>query len=351
MTPPSVGVIVPCYRYADVLEGCVMSALEQDGVDVHVLVIDDCSPDETPLVTAALTAGDARVQARRHAENQGLIPTANEGLRWAADFDYTVLISADDLLVPGALQRATTVMEKNPNVGMVYGRAPYAYVNQPLPDAGGRWRSTQIWRGERWIKLRCRSGYNCISSPEVVVRSSIQQQAGDYDPACYHTSDLNMWMRVAAISDIAFIRGVPQAIYRINPQGMLRSDPGHMVDFHNRKAAFDSFFDKCSHLLDNPAALRAMSGRAMARQALWRASRSYDQGRVEGPDAPPVEELVAFAQEVCPEVRRLREWHGFQLRRRIGAGRSLLFFPFIATGAAHRARLHLNRLRWKTRGI
>ena len=34
---PSVSVIVPCYRYADVLEGCVSSILEQEDVDVRVL--------------------------------------------------------------------------------------------------------------------------------------------------------------------------------------------------------------------------------------------------------------------------------------------------------------------------
>ena len=45
---PTVAVIVPCYRYADVLEGCVDSILTQRDVDVRVLIIDDCSPDDTP---------------------------------------------------------------------------------------------------------------------------------------------------------------------------------------------------------------------------------------------------------------------------------------------------------------
>jgi len=351
VTLPSVGVIVPCYRYADVLEGCVTSVLEQDGVDVRVLIIDDCSPDDTPSVVRALTRRDARVQSRRHSENQGLIATANEGLQWAAHSDYTVLLSADDLLVAGALRRATSIMDANPNVGMVYGRAPYAYAGRPLPTARGRWRGTQIWSGTDWIRLRCRAGHNCISSPEAVVRSSIQRTVGGYDAACYHTSDLNMWLRIAAVSDIGFIRGVAQAIYRINPQGMLRGDSGDMVDLRSRQAAFDSFFAECSHLLDDAAELQAMVGRTLARQALWRASRAFDRNLVEGPRALPVVELVAFAQEVSPEFRRLREWRGLQVRRSIGARRSLLFLPFLATGVVHRVRGHLNQLRWRTRGI
>jgi glycosyltransferase involved in cell wall biosynthesis len=351
MTRPSVGVIVPCYRYADVLEGCVTSVLEQEDVDVRILIIDDCSPDDTPAVAGAMTQLDPRVHSRRHRENQGLVATANEGLEWAADSDYTVLISADDVLVPGALARATTVLGIHPNVGMVYGRAPYWHAGRPRPDVRGRWHGTQVWPGADWIRLRCRAGHNCISSPEVVVRSSIQQAVGGYDPACYHTSDLNMWLRIAAVSDVAYIRGGAQAIYRVNPEGMLRGDPAHMADLYGRRDAFDSFFASSGHLLEDPERLRATAGRALARQALWRASRAFDRGITEGPDARPVDELIAFALEVYPEARRLREWWGLALRRRIGAGRSLLFVPFIATGAGHRALGHLRRLRWKARGI
>lgn len=351
MTRPSVGVIVPCYRYAQLLERCVASVLAQEGVDTRVLIIDDCSPDETPAVARRLMTADERVAVRRHGHNLGLIATANEGLQWAAEHDYTVLLSADDLLVPGALRRATLIMENESGIGMVYGRAPYAYEGRPLPQPGGRWRGTRRYEGADWIRRRCRNAHNCISSPEVVVRSSVQQAVGGYDPACYHASDLNMWLRIAAVADIGYVRGAAQAIYRVSQSGMLRSDADDMVDLRSRQAAFDSFFGSCADLLDDADELRAMVGRALARQALWRASRAFDRGLVDGPSALPVEELIAFAHEICPEVRRLREYHGLRLRRRLGAGRSLLFLPFVATGAAHRMRGRVEQLRWRLRGV
>jgi len=347
---PTVSVIVPCYRYAGLLEGCVDSVLAQEGVDVRVLILDDCSPDETPEVAGRIAARDPRVEYRRAERNQGLIPTANEGLAWA-DGDYVVLLSADDLLVPGALHRATSIMESKPGVGMVYGRPLFAPPDQPLPRPGGRWRGTDVWSGSDWIRRRCRTGHNCISSPEVVVRTSVHRAAGDYDARCFHTSDMNMWLRIAAISDIAYVRGTPQAIYRVHPGSMLRSRKGPMVDLHERRAAFDAFFESDGHRLADAARLRTMAARALARQALWQASRAYDRGLVDGPDALPVEELVAFALDVFPHARRLREWHGLQLRRRIGAGRSIWFPPFVATGAGHRLALHGRRLRWKLRGV
>ena len=116
-----VDVIIPCYRYGHFLRGCVESVLSQEGVDVRVLVLDDASPDHTAEVGEALAREDRRVTFRRHAANRGHIATYNEGLAWATG-DYTLLLSADDLLTPGALGRAVAVLEAHPEVVLAYGR-------------------------------------------------------------------------------------------------------------------------------------------------------------------------------------------------------------------------------------
>jgi hypothetical protein len=350
---PTVRVVVPCYRYAEELPGCVESLLRQRGVEVRVLIVDDASPDQTPTVAARLMEADERVEYRRHLRNAGLIATANEGLEWATEGgDYVVLISADDLLVPGALARAVEVMEREPGVGMVYGHAPYFEDGRPHPSRGRRWRGTKIWSGAEWIRLRCRSGHNCISSPEVVVRAHTQAAVGGYDPECTHASDLNMWLRIAAVSDIAYVQGTAQALYRVHADSMLRSamgsDDGAMTDLHERRTAFERFFAVAPRdpSLDLAGMERA-ARRALARQALWQASRGTDRAD----PTVPVEALIAFALDTCPEARDLREWRGMELRRKIGPGRSGKFPFFLATGALHRLRNHVGHLRWRLSGV
>jgi hypothetical protein len=344
-TGPSVSVIVPCYNYGHLLTGCVASVLEQSDVEVSLLVIDDCSSDDSFEVATRLAAGEDRVELRRHSRNKGLIATANEGLLWAKG-EYVVLLSADDLLTPGALRRATTVMSEHPNVGLVYGRALRTTENSPLVPLGGHSRSTKIWRGADWIRTRCRSGHNCIASPEAVVRTSVQRAVGGYDPGCQHTSDLNMWLRIASVADVAFIRGTPQAIYRVHEDSMWRTHDSPMVDLRERRAAFNVFFAQCHSRLENPHRLRKTVARRLARQALWKASRTVDRGG----DDKLAEELAAFALEVYPKSQRLPEWRGLKLRRRIGARRSLLFPPFLLTGAAHRLRHHAGWIRLRHLG-
>jgi hypothetical protein len=240
-------------------------------------------------------------------------------------------------------------MESHPEVGLVYGRPLLAREGQQLPRPGGRWRSTDIWRGEDWIHTRCLSAHNAMSSPEVVVRNSVQRAVGGYEPACYHTSDLNLWLRIAAVSDVAYVRGVPQAIYRIHGASMQRTQEGPLVDLHERLAAFERFFAASGSELEQRERLEATARRALARQALWQASRTVD--RSAAAQQALVEEFVAYALDVYPDARRLREWRGLALRRRIGAGRSRAFPPFIATGAAHRLTYYARRLRWRFQGV
>ena len=163
-------ICIPNYNYAHYLKGCVESILCQ-GVKVQVIVIDDCSTDETPAVGTSL-ANDPRVTFIRHETNQGHIKTYNEGLALATG-DYTALISADDLLTPGALKRAQAVLDAYPEVGMVYGHAPYFQSNDNLPKARIGKPRVDIWDGRSWIAQRCKTGTSCISSPEVVVRTAL----------------------------------------------------------------------------------------------------------------------------------------------------------------------------------
>lgn len=350
----TVAVIVPTYNYGSLLEGCVRTVLDQEGVDVRVRIVDDRSPDDSAVVGAALAAADPRVELHANAVNQGLIGSANDGLRWAADIgsDYVVLLSADDFLTPGALRRAVAVMEAEPSVGLVYGHAPYFRPDGgAFPETRSPWKGTDVWAGRDWIATRCRCGHNAISSPEAVVRTSVQTAVGGYDPDCTHASDLNMWLRVAAVSDVAYVRGAEQAVYRVHGGSMLRAEHSALRDLDERFKAFNSFFAGAGARVRGADQLRAQAMRTLARQALWRASRAYDRDLVTGDGALPVDDLIAFAFRVCPDASRLSEWHGLRVRRALGAGRSRWFPPFVATGAAHRLRGHVATYRGARTGI
>ncbi|KCZ58328.1 glycosyltransferase family 2 protein [Hyphomonas chukchiensis] len=130
-----VDVVIPCYNYAHYLEGCVASILSQRDVDVRILIIDDCSPDNTEEVGRRLAAEDHRVHYSKNPQNLRLIATANRGILDWAESRYTLLISADDALTPGALARAVEILDQHPEAGMLYGMAVMMGSEGPPPHA------------------------------------------------------------------------------------------------------------------------------------------------------------------------------------------------------------------------
>ena len=290
----SVSVIIPSYNYAHYLRDCVHSALAQSTPQLHVevLVIDDCSTDDTATVGTSLAASDSRIEFRRHGQNQGHLATYDEGLRWAQG-DYCILLSADDLLVPGALRRAAAVLDAHPSVGFAYGRSIRFTTDDDRPPARTGEPRIRIWEGREWIAQRCRSATNCISSPEVVVRTSLQHRLGGYRRDLPHAGDLEMWLRLAAHGDVAYLGNVDQAYYRMHAQSMARTRfTSPLADLRQRKAAFDALFDDHGGFIADAQDLRSRAGRALAREALWSACHGMDRMRL---DAEQTAELEAFA--------------------------------------------------------
>lgn len=347
----SVSVVIPCYQYGHFLEQSVGSALTgQDGVDVKVLIIDDASPDDSAEKARRIAEADPRVEVLVHERNKGHLATYNEGLLEWADGDYTVLLSADDRLTPGALVRAAALLDAHPNVGFVYGHPLHFRPDQPLPPARTNGTGWSVWPGKWWLERRFKAGHGCITSPEVVVRTDLQRKLGGYDPRLPHSGDIEMWMRFAAHADVGYLKGVDQAYYRVHGASMSQTDfSGQLDDLRQNKAAYDAVLERATEL---PAAerdrLAAIVNRKLARQALRRAARAYDRGRTA---QVPVDELVAFAADCWPDYEKLPEFAGLSLRRRIGPKAMPYLQPLVLTAVAHHARERLWWRTWRRTGI
>jgi hypothetical protein len=236
-TRPLVSVVIPCYNYGHYLPGCVASVLEQPGVDLDVVIVDDASPDGSAGTVRRLVAGDPRLRAIYHERNQGHIATYNDGLA-TAHGEYVLLLSADDLLVPGALGRAVALMEAHPSVGLVYG-ATVDFTATP-PPARTLATSWVVWQGQDWLAGRCRSGRNPLLSPEAVMRTSVLHKLGGYRADLPHAADFAMWLGAATVSDIGYVGGADQAYYRVHAQSMSKTvNAGMVIDIQQRLRTFD----------------------------------------------------------------------------------------------------------------
>lgn len=345
---PSVSVVVASYNYGRFLGECLESVVSQEGIDLEVIVVDDASTDDTPQVAAAFAARDPRVRVIRHETNRGHIATFNEGLR-AARGDYVLKLDADDLLAPGALARAAAVLEDHPRVGLVYGHPHYFEGSPPVLADTTSVEGVVVWPGRDWLAERCRTGANCISNPEAVVRRSLLEEIGYYDSRLPHTFDFEMWMRLASVSDVARVEGAVQGLYRVHQASFQRTiHAGLPTDLRGRRDAFDVAFEGPAGRLPEAGGLHARARRQLARHAVDQACRAYERGRAE---QEPVDELVTIALDTWPQVSALPEWQALQRRRRAGARRARRVPGFQARRALRRVREERNMSRWLRHGL
>jgi hypothetical protein len=331
---PRVSVVVPCYNYGHYLPGCLNSVLDQDGVDVDVVVVDDASPDGSGEVAEVLAAEDDRVRVIRHVRNRGHIATYNDGLE-AVEGDYVVLLSADDVLTPGALGRATALLERHRDVGFVYGGV-CTFTDEPPALSSSRLRSWVVWPGRAWVDRRCRSGRNPITSPEVVMRTSVQREIGGYRPELPHTGDLDMWLRAALVADVGLLGGVVQAGYRVHGSNMhdttfgLAAPSGLVTDLQQRRVTYERLaaeFDA----VDAVGARRGLATEATKLVARTDFATAFPEVAVS---------LMDFAESTAPEVVGSLWWRAAEAQRGLSGGvrRGVLDVGATALAARDRVR-------------
>ena len=271
MTLPTISVTVPCYNYAQYLPACLDSLLRQEGVDLDVTIVDDASTDNTRTVAAAYAGTDPRVRIIRHEANQGHVRTFNDGIAVARGTYFTI-VSADDVLTPGALKRAIDVMEANPRVGLVYG--PHISVcekglclfgmaagSAPIARSVG---PTRIYPGAEWKHSVCSTGRCFIIGSNAVVRTATQKAAGLYDPDLPHAGDCEMWLRLAHIADVAYV-GVDQLLYRVHDKSLQRTVyAGFEFDLEARRKSFQGAFAKRAITADQLIAAEYAINRILA---------------------------------------------------------------------------------------
>jgi glycosyltransferase involved in cell wall biosynthesis len=309
-----VDVIIPCYNYGRFLGRCVQSVLSQTEVEVKALVLDDASMDETAEIAAAMAARDKRVQFRRHATNCGHIATYNEGFEWATS-EFLLLLSADDLLTPGALGRAVRLMDQNPEVGLACGRQIVFQSEDQLdaivPNLSAP--GVRLLTGPEFLHSVCQSGANSVATPTAVVRTQLQKELGGYRKELPHTADLETWLRLATRGSVGIL-DADQAFKRMHGRNMQREFlDGVRADLEQRAAAFRLFFRGEGHRVSDTERLEGLANLQLAREAFWAACQAFDAG-----DLGQCQELLDLALQLDSAIQSTPEWSRLRWKRRLG---------------------------------
>lgn len=224
---PRVSVVVPSYNHARYIAGTLESVLRQTYADYELSILDDASSDDSVERIRAFIAAHPEVDCTLccHTENQGGVITLN-ALIQGAKGEYIALINSDDEWMPEKLERQVAFLDANPQVGAVFTQATVItdYGN-PLIDSVGF--PTDIFTQEnrtqgKWLR-RFFFDLNCLCHPSILIRRSVYDQVGLYDPRFRQLPDLEMWIRLVKAAQIHVIEE-PLVAMRFHPDNTSKVD-------------------------------------------------------------------------------------------------------------------------------
>jgi glycosyltransferase involved in cell wall biosynthesis len=119
--PTDISIVIPTFRRPQLLAEALASVFRQTGVTIEVFVVDDCPHGSAHDVVAALD--DPRVTYIRNPHPSGGAPSTVRNLAWpSATGSYVHFLDDDDTVPDGHYQAVKAVFERDPRVGLVFGR-------------------------------------------------------------------------------------------------------------------------------------------------------------------------------------------------------------------------------------
>jgi glycosyltransferase involved in cell wall biosynthesis len=186
---PTVSVVIPTYNRAGVIGKPIRSILAQSYQDFEIIVVDDCSNDDTETVLASFN--DPRIRYLRHQSNSGAAVARNTGIENSTG-DYIAFLDSDDEWLPEKLAKQLHLFQQcGSEVGFIYtGFAAVDEFNQVKRVVSSSYRGS----------LSDRLLYsNFIGTPStVMVKRNYLQQVQGFDPNMpSFIEDMDLWLRLS----------------------------------------------------------------------------------------------------------------------------------------------------------
>jgi len=199
---PVLSVTVLNHNYGRFLSDCLESILNQTMTDFEIIVIDDCSTDNSREVIAEY-CHDRRFRTVFHADNRGFLKSLREGCALSRG-KYLTVISADDYARDvRAFEKQTAILERCDKVAFLFS----AWM---ISDADEKeiyeWRAGEedyIAKGVDAFRRQLLS-YDVLHSG-TFIRKSCYEAVGGYNEKLKYAIDTAMWLTLCSTGSVAYI--------------------------------------------------------------------------------------------------------------------------------------------------
>jgi teichuronic acid biosynthesis glycosyltransferase TuaG len=123
---PLVSIVMPSYNSASFLSSAIISVINQTYQNWEMLIVDDCSTDNSWQILASFATIDKRIIISKTVTNSGSGPTRNLAIHNAKG-KYIAFLDSDDIWTPDRLEKHIEFMQEN---RCAFSHASYGYMSE-----------------------------------------------------------------------------------------------------------------------------------------------------------------------------------------------------------------------------
>ncbi len=200
-------VVTPAYNAEKSIEKTIQSVINQTYTDWKMIVVDDCSKDNTCEIVQKFADIDERIILIKHKKNGGVAAARNTALK-AAKGDYIAFLDSDDLFLPEKLERQLTFMQEN-DYALTYTK--YQYIDEE--DKLGK--EITVPNEMSYTDIFKNTAIACLT---VMVN---RKKVGEfYMPPLNHTEDQCTWQEILSRGYKAYGLCEVLSLYRVSANSM-----------------------------------------------------------------------------------------------------------------------------------
>ncbi len=183
MSSQLVSIVLPTYNGSNYIEQSINSCINQTYHNWELIIVDDCSTDNTAIIIEEYIKKDSRIKTIKHKTNLKLPTALNTGFAEAGG-DYLTWTSDDNLFLPNAIKKMVSFLIEKPQFDIVY--CDYSFID----DAG------KIIHDEKVMPPEFLAIGNCIRCC-FLYRSKVMHEIGGYSSDLYLSEDYDYWLRAS----------------------------------------------------------------------------------------------------------------------------------------------------------
>jgi hypothetical protein len=224
---PKISFCIPTFNNAAYLAQCIDSVLGQDYANTEIVVVNDCSTDQTLEVLSSYA--DA-VSVIDNPFNHGQAVATNQAIT-AATGEYCVILHSDDYLLPAFTRELPAILTENTNVGLAVGERRETDADDQVQELAPFYDGDYIIPGRAQAEVFM---FMSFLPCQVLIRKSLLHDINLLDPRYEVNLDGLLWFKCALEMDVAYIQA-PVSSYRRHAQstsGKLNQAPEHIAKIY-----------------------------------------------------------------------------------------------------------------------